>query len=358
MILVTGGTGFVGREVVCELLALGYNVRLLARHPVQAARLCPRAGVEIVPGDVLKPETLPAALAGVEAVIHLVGIIAETPRVSFEQAHVEATRNVLAAAKQAGVTRWIQMSAAGTRPHAVSQYHITKWHAEELVCNSGLDWTIFRPSLIYGYDERDRVLNVLRLATSGPCLPLLDGGRARVQPVSVREVARCFARAVATDASVGREFDLVGPAALSWREMVFKVARARGRTVIYEDVPILLALRAALWLAVVLLPVAVIAGWWLGRLGLAVAEFAALAELALVLAALSWRQLIVFNVPAAQVQLLAAGWDAAMPRGIRCGEQLKMAVEDNVGDGRPAAEVFGYVPESFDTGLARLLRVL
>ncbi|MCE0497133.1 MAG: complex I NDUFA9 subunit family protein [Methylacidiphilales bacterium] len=354
MILVTGGTGFVGREVVRELLALGYTVRLLARDPKKAVRLGRWPSVEIVAGDALKPDTLPAAVAGVDAVIHLIGIIAETARVSFEQAHVEATHNVLAAAKQAGVTRWIQMSAAGTRPHAVSRYHITKWEAEELVRRSGLDWTIFRPSLIYGYDERDRFLNLLRLAVAGPALPLLDDGLARVQPVSVRDVARSFALAVASNASLGRVFDLVGPEPLSWREMILKVARARGRDVIYEDFPILPFLRAFLWLAIAFLPVAVIVGLWLGRLSLPGAEIVVLAEVGLILVVNRWRQLIVFNVPAGQVLLLALGWDAIMPRAFRFGEQLKMAVEDNVGDPRPAAETLGYAPESFESGLNRL----
>ena len=353
MILVTGGTGFVGEEVVRELLDLGYPVRLLARDPKKAARLGRWPGVEIVAGDALQPETLPAAVAGVEAVIHLIGIIAETARVSFAQAHVEATRHVLAAARQAGVTRWIQMSAAGTRPHALSRYHVTKWEAEELVRHSGLDWTIFRPSLIYGYDERDRFLNLLRLAVAAPLLPLLDGGLALVQPVSVRDVARSFALAVASDASLGREFDLVGPEPLSWREMIFRVARTWGRNVIYEDFPILPVLRAFLWLAIAFLPVAVIAGLWLEWLSLPDAEVAVLVEAALVLAANRWRQLILFNVPAGQVQLLALGWDAVVPRAFRFGEQLKLAVEDNVGDPRPAAETFGYVPESFASALAR-----
>jgi len=354
MILVTGGTGFVGGEIVRELLGLGYTVRLLARDGPKAARLGRQPGVEIVAGDALKPETVSAAMGGVEAVIHLIGIIAETTQVSFEQAHVETTRNVLAAAKQAGVTRWIQMSAAGTRPHAVSRYHITKWEAEELVRRSGLDWTIFRPSLIYGYDEHDRILNLLRLVVAGPLLPLLDGGLALVQPVSVHEVARSFALAVASNASLGREFDLVGPEPLSWREMIFKVAQARGRNVIYEDIPILLVLRAFLWLAIAFLPVVMIAGLWLGHLHLPYAEIAALAEVVLILAANRWRQLIVFNLPAEQVRLLVLGWDAAVPRAFRFGQQLQMAVEDNVGDPRPAAETFGYVPESLESGLSRL----
>jgi NADH dehydrogenase len=354
MILVTGGTGFVGREVVRELLRLGYKVRLLARDPQKAARSSP-PGVEIIAGDALKPGTLPAAMTGVKAVIHLIGIIAETSRVSFEQAHVEATRNVLAAAKQAGVTRWIQMSALGTRPDAASRYHITKWEAEELVRRSGLDWTIFRPSLIYGYDEHDRILNLLRIAVKLPGLPLLNGGRARIQPVSVREVAHCFARAVASEASLGCEFDLVGPAPFSWREMIFKVAGARGRTVFYEKVPVRLTLRKLLWLAILLLPVVVVVELRAGRLILIEAEVLALGEVSLILAASLWWQLIVFNFPAKWVGFMARGWDAVVPRSLRCGEQLKMAVEDNVGDPRPAALAFGYEPESFDSGLSRLL---
>src|ERR1019366_4976850 len=110
--------------------------------------------VEVIQGDALRPDTLPAAMVSAQAVIHLIGIIAETSQVTYEQAHTEATRNLLAAARRSGVTRWIQMSAIGTRPFARSRYHLTKWQAEQLVRQSGLDWTIFRPSLIYGHDER------------------------------------------------------------------------------------------------------------------------------------------------------------------------------------------------------------
>ena len=199
MILVTGGSGFVGQEVVQELLRFGLRVRVLVRDPEKAAGLPFAQKVEFARGDVLKPETLPSALAGVKVVIHLVGFIVETAHVTYEQGHFEATRHLLAAAQQAGVTRWIQMSAAGTRPHARSRYHQTKWRAEELVRQSDLDWTIFRPSLIYGYDERDRLLNLLKRALIFPAdfvqlwsLPLIDGGRPLIQPVSVREVARCL----------------------------------------------------------------------------------------------------------------------------------------------------------------------
>jgi NADH dehydrogenase len=359
MIFVTGGTGFVGQEVVRELLGLGYRVRLLVRDPRRAAPFANHPRVEWVQGDALRPETLPAAMTGVKAVIHLIGFIAETSTVSFEQGHVEATRHLLAAAKEAGVTRWIQMSAAGTRPSPNSRYHLTKWQAEELVRQSGLDWTIFRPSLIYGYDERDRLLNALRLAlTWAPfhAFPLLDGGRPLIQPVSVREVARCFAVAVSTEASLGRTYDLVGPVPFSWRDLAFKITRALGKNAIYEEIPILLLLRKLLWLAVILLPLLVIAGVALNKLGLAPAELLLGLWAVLALSACRWKRVILFNVPGDPLRIAGEALHLLAPRRLQCSEQLKMAAEDNIGDPAPAMETFGYTPESFEEGLRRLIR--
>jgi len=351
----------VGREVVTELLALGSPVRLLVRHPERAHSFAHHPRVESIRGDALQHATLPPAMAGVHAVIHLIGIIAETPRVTYEQAHVEATRNLLAAAREAGVTRWIQMSALGTRPFARSRYHLTKWQAEELVRRSGLDWTIFRPSLIYGHDERDRLLNLLRLALSGPAsfiqlysLPLLDGGRPLIQPVSVREVARCFALAPAKEAALGRTFDLVGPVAFSWREMVFKILAALSRKGLYEELPLLLFLRALLWLAAVLLPCLLLVGRAAGRLTLAEAEAAAALWIVLLFTACRWRRVIVFSMPGEPLIIAAEALNSVAPRGLQVSELLKMAVEDNVGDPAPAAKTFAYIPETFEQALDNL----
>jgi NADH dehydrogenase len=360
MILVTGGTGFVGHEVVGELLALGHRVRLLVRHPERGNFFARHPRVELVRGDALRPETLPAAMARVEAVIHLIGIIAETSRVTYEQAHIEATRNLLAAARQAGVTRWVQMSAIGTRPFARSRYHLTKWQAEELVRQSGLDWTIFRPSLIYGHDERDRLLNLLRRALSWPLdflqlysFPLLDGGEPLIQPVSVREVARCFALAPAKEAAIGQTYDLVGPVAFSWREMVFKIMTTLGKTGIYEEIPLLLILRKLLWLATLLLPFLIIAGLALNKLSLTAAEIGAALWVVFLFTARQWRQVILYCVPGEPIILAAEAVNAFAPRELQAGEVLKMAGEDNTGDPCPAAETFAYVPETFEQGLAK-----
>jgi len=361
MILVTGGTGFVGREVVKELLALGYKVRVMVRDPRRMGCFTNNSQIELAQGDALQPETLPAVMAGVQAVIHLIGILVETPRVSYEEAHGEATRNLLAAARQAGVTRWLQMSAAGTRPHASSRYHLTKWQAEEQVRQSGLDWTIFRPSLIYGYDERDRLLNLLRKALSWPVnfmllhsFPLLDGGRSLVQPVSVREVARCFAHGLAKQGSIGQTYDVVGPVPLSWREMVGKIATVLGQRAIYEEVPLLLILRKLLWITTVLLPCVIIAGLAMEKLSLVGAEIGVGLWVVLAVMAHRWRELILFNVPGEPFRMLSEGLDAIAPQGLRCSDLLKMAAEDNTGDPRPAAEMFEYEPESFEQGLAQV----
>jgi len=362
MILVTGGTGFVGREVVGQLLALGYQVRLLTRHPERGIPFAAHPRLKLIRGDALQPDTLPAAMIGVQAVIHLIGIITETSHVTYEQAHTEATRNVLAAARQAGVTRWIQMSAIGTRPFARSRYHLTKWQAETLVRQSGLDWTIFRPSLIYGHNEHDRLLNLLRRMLSWPLdvltlysFPLLDGGAQLIQPVSVREVAHCFALAPAKKAAVGQTYDLVGPVAFSWREMVFKILHAMGRQGLYEEIPLLLLLRKLLWLATLLLPFLLIAGVVEKTFSFAVAEAGAGLWVALLITTIRWRKVIVFNIPGEPLILASEALNPFAPRELQASEVLKMAVEDNTGDPLPAAKTFAYSPETFEQGLAKIL---
>jgi uncharacterized protein YbjT (DUF2867 family) len=363
MILVTGGTGFVGQEVVAQLAALGQPVRVLVRRLDRKNPFARFPYVELGAGDALKPETLPAAMAGVKAVIHLIGIIAETSRITYEQAHIEATRNVLDAARQAGVTRWIQMSAIGTRPHARSRYHLTKWAAEELVRDSGLDWTIFRPSLIYGHDERDRLLNLMRLALSFPLnamqlysLPLLNGGDALIQPVSVREVARCFALAPSKEAAIGQTLDLVGPVSFTWREMIFKILTALGKKGFHEKVPILLVLRILLWSVVLLLPVVLLGGLAKGTFSALIVEVWAGFWFVLLVIAYRWRQTIVYYVPGEPIIIASEAANAFLPRELRASEPLKMAIEDNIGDPYPAAKIFAYQPESFERALANIYK--
>jgi len=195
-VLVTGASGFVGNAVVRELLAQGHEVRALVRRGSEK-KLQERDQVELAPGDCLDHEALEEAAAGCDAVIHLVGIIREFPGrgVTFEQVHVQATRNVVDAAKGAGARRYLHMSALGARPEPADPYHLTNYRADEYVINSGLAYTIFRPSIIYGPEDQSINLfarHIQRLAF----FPIIGDGTYQVQPVPVWTVARAFALAL------------------------------------------------------------------------------------------------------------------------------------------------------------------
>ena len=230
-VLVTGGAGFVGRYVVRELLSRGYRPICLVRDPARLRAAIPEAApgqILTMRGDLSDTAALQRAAGQVQAIIHLVGIILEYRRKgqTFERVHVEGTRQMMAAAKSAGVKRFVHMSALGTRADAVSRYHQTKWEAEEIVRNSGLHWTIFRPSIIHGPDgEFMRLLRTLVSSLSVPAIPYFGDGEHKVQPVSVRDVAHCFAACLDMPETVGRIFELGGPRAYTWKEL-YRLAKA------------------------------------------------------------------------------------------------------------------------------------
>ncbi len=225
-IFVAGGTGFVGGHLVKELQKGGHSVRLLVHR-----RGALRKDVEQSEGDITRPDSFEQQLAECDAVINLIGIIREFPSrdITFEKLHVQATANLVAAVGKKGVRRYLQMSALGTRPDAVSEYHKTKWLAEEHVRTSGLDWTIFRPSLIFG--PQDAFVNMLaaqlRLA---PVMPVIGNGSYRLQPIHADDVARCFTRALEMPETLGKTYELCGNDRMSYVELLDAVADAMGRS--------------------------------------------------------------------------------------------------------------------------------
>lgn len=225
-IFLSGGTGFVGGHLRRALLDAGHTVRLLVHGRHEGVE----QGVEQAEGDVTKVETFAGAVEGCDATINLVGIIREFPSrgVTFERLHVEATKNVLEAARLGGVRRHLQMSALGSRPNATSRYHQTKWRAEEQVRNSGLDWTIFRPSIIFG--PKDDFINKLAgYIRSYPAVPVIGDGRYRLQPVSADDVARCFTLALEKPETVGQAYELCGPDCIVYNDLLDIIGRVIGK---------------------------------------------------------------------------------------------------------------------------------
>lgn len=225
-IAITGASGFVGRHVLPQLLARGHRVRALARNAAGVAATNP--SLEVVQGDLGDDDALSQLVKGVDTVVHIVGIIMEKPDIgqTFERIHAQATSRLVAAARKAGVKRWIHMSALGSRPDAVSRYHKTKWAAEQAVRSSGMAWTIFRPSIIHGPDgEFMQMVRDFWCKAFPPFVPYFGtglvgtGGAGRLQPVWVEDVARCFAQAVTTPGTEGETYALGGPDAMTWPEL-------------------------------------------------------------------------------------------------------------------------------------------
>ncbi|HEU0236117.1 MAG TPA: complex I NDUFA9 subunit family protein [Candidatus Limnocylindrales bacterium] len=245
-ILVTGASGFVGSHLVPALLGAGHRVIALAHTPGSAEtvlrRLKPdlRAGVETRLGDVTAPATLGPAFDGVEALIHLVAI----PRdfdggASLRLVNTEGTRNVVTAARAAGVRRLVHLGALGVADDPDLHYASSKARAEAIVATSDLDWTILRPSLLWG--ERDGFFNIVAsLVRYAPgVVPVPGRGTARFQPLWIGDLARIVVETLANpEATVGRSFDLGGPRCWTYREITRAVMQAMGRPGIIVPMPV------------------------------------------------------------------------------------------------------------------------
>jgi len=228
-VFVTGGTGFVGRELMRQLVAAGYVARALVREG-SVDKMALLENVEVHPGDITDAASLSGALAGCDAVMNLIGIIREFPGrgVSFQKLHVEATANLLAAAAEQGVGRFLHMSANGTRADGRTGYHRSKWQAEERVRSSSLDWTIFRPSLIFG-PEGEFVRMLATMIRRLPVVPVLGDGSYRMQPVSIEQVAASFVKALDMTETIGATYQLGGAESYSYDEILDLTAGALGK---------------------------------------------------------------------------------------------------------------------------------
>ena len=246
-IAIFGGTGFVGGYLVDALLSAGHEPVLLVRagseHKVRQSQL-----VKIVSGDLANLRAVEAAVDGVDAVIYNIGILREQPRkgITFERLQYRGAVRVIEAARRAGVSRLLLMSANGVRVPG-TPYQETKYRAEEFARHSGMDVTIFRPSVIFG-DPRGtyEFASQLHQEMVSPPLPGVgfqngwsnESGEIRMSPVHVEDVAKAFVDALGNSETIGKTYLLGGPESLSWNDMIRRVAAATGRRKTIVPMPI------------------------------------------------------------------------------------------------------------------------
>jgi uncharacterized protein YbjT (DUF2867 family) len=227
VILVTGGTGFVGPHVVHALRARGLPVRVLVRDPRRGSRAA-AWGAELVQGDVTDPASLYAAADGVDAVIHLVAIIKGAPA-DFERVMSQGTRNLVVAAQDANVRRFVLASALGLdeRSKDAVPYFAAKWEMERAVKASGLEHVILRPSFVFAKDG-GVLPTFVRLARFAPVTPIVGPGTHRLQPIWIDDLAEYYAQAVDHPRAANRTFDIGGPDAATWNEFWERLKRVLG----------------------------------------------------------------------------------------------------------------------------------
>lgn len=240
LILVTGGTGFVGSRVVPALLEAGHPVRMMSRGNVDwtdttMAEL-KRAGVQVVVGDVRDPRKLLEAVDGAKVVINLIGITQQTPEITFEDIHIEAVKGLLDVGQKYGVERFIHVSCLGASEYSENACFRTKWQGEEIVRKSEAIWTILRPSLTFAEDSI--FLNKLAsLVQKSPVIPVVDSGLNRLAPISVDDVADCIVQSIFNKHTAEQTYDLVGPNSYSIAEFLQLIAQAKGKSKPVVHVP-------------------------------------------------------------------------------------------------------------------------
>ena len=234
MILVTGGSGFIGRRVTSRLTEDGNSVRVLARGQRRADQ---PSGVEVVRGDVVSAEGLSEAMSAVEKVVHLVAIIRESGSQTFEAVIRQGTERLVEAAKVAGVRKFVYVSAIGAQDNPYYPYLHAKWAAERAVALSGLKYTILRPSIIFG--EGDEFINALAgLVRYNPVVPVAGDGKAKFQPLWVEDLVTCIVACLDEEAHGGQTLEVGGPEHLTYEDILDIVKEALGKKRLKAHVPL------------------------------------------------------------------------------------------------------------------------
>ena len=239
LVTVFGGSGFVGRHAVAALAADGWRVRAAVRRPDLAGHLQPMGAVgqiHAVQANVRFPDSVRRAVEGADAVVNLVGILAKSGRQTFQAVHTAGARAIAEAARAAGAKTLVHVSAIGADKRSKANYARTKAAGEAVVLERFPDAVILRPSLVFG--PEDQLFNrFAALAGYSPFLPLIGGGRTKLQPVYVGDVAAAIAAACAARAKPHTIYELGGPEIVTFRELLDKTMAWSGRRRLYLRLP-------------------------------------------------------------------------------------------------------------------------
>ncbi|WP_312909126.1 complex I NDUFA9 subunit family protein [Natronosalvus caseinilyticus] len=238
-VLVAGGTGFIGTNLCRELRDRGHDVTALAREPNPDS--VPE-GVETAVGDVSAYDSIVETVAAQDAVVNLVALspLFEPPSgTSHEEVHLGGTENLVRAAEEGGVERFVQMSALDADPDAPTEYLRTKGLAEDVVTASALEWTIFRPSVVFG--EGDEFVRFTKKLTTPYLTGLPGGGETPFQPIWVGDLAPMMADALEDDRHIGQYYEIGGPDVLTMERVAELAYEADGRSVTVLPIPMVLA---------------------------------------------------------------------------------------------------------------------
>jgi len=240
MILITGATGYIGRHLVTRLVAEGERPRCLVRDTKRAATILPADKVELVQGDTITPVSLAAAIQEVDTIVHAAFITADHKQSAgnhYEETNVQGTRNVIQAAKDAGVQRIIEVSGLGTRPDKPGTYMEGRYLAETMLKESGLDWTIIQPSVLFGKDA-PFIKGLADLIRSAPIVPLIGGGKMLFQPIYVEDVVTIILQVLAEPERTNKKtYTIGGPAYLSFTQVIDALLHTMHKTRIKAPTP-------------------------------------------------------------------------------------------------------------------------
>ena len=223
MILITGATGYIGRHLVARLVAQGERPRCLVRDISRAKRILPADKVELVEGATTSPDSLGAAVQGVDTIVHAAFLTADRKQSTgneYEKTNVQGTASLIKVAKKAGVKRIIEIGGLGTKPDKPGSYMQGRYLAEKMLKESGLDWTIIQPSVLFGKNA-PFIKGLVDLIRTSPVVPLIGGGKTMFQPIYVEDVVTVLIKVLEDPTgTTNRTYTIGGPVYYSFTQII------------------------------------------------------------------------------------------------------------------------------------------